>query len=196
MRNFFSALGLEPGEYTDAAIRQRFESRRSALLSRLHDPRHRRDAWTRLDELHLGYRALRTEDLRTSHLEDLAAADNAGAAPPHRAIRRLIAASFEDGLLRCSRRRRILDFAAQAGVDEFETQILIAEEQYGRPVRLGTKFASVNPETGHLSVQSDEPDAARRAWVDGLAPNAKVRLAATGAIAAAMTICLAFWLGV
>lgn len=127
--DFFAILGLAPGRYEPAEITRRFQNERRRLLVALNDPSTYTDVRRQLDQLHLAYVALR----------DAAAQDALLAARNQpedeiAALRKLIAASLEDGLLRYSRRQEILDAAQRLGFSEFQTQLLIAQVQFGDAV--------------------------------------------------------------
>lgn len=116
----FQTLGLGPGRHDPRAVALRFHALRSEALRLLARPETVRQGEARLDALHLAYNALR----------------DGGAADADRAdhlaqLRALIAASLEDGLLRYSRRQRILDAGRAAGLSDFETQLVIAQVQFG-----------------------------------------------------------------
>ena len=80
----------------------------------------------RLDDLHMAYTVLRTDEGQSELLRSLAEDDDA---PLH--LRRMIAAALEDGLLRYSRRQEILAEARRLGLSDFQTQLLIAQVQFG-----------------------------------------------------------------
>jgi hypothetical protein len=117
----YSILGLAPGRYDPAALRRRFDDRRAELSGG-------RANRARLDELHVAYSVLRDPANQTIYLKRL----DLGAATDHTAeLRLLIAASLEDGLLRHSRRLRILQEGRRLGLSPFHTQLLIAQTQFG-----------------------------------------------------------------
>lgn len=117
----YSILGLAPGHYDSAALRRRFDDRRAELAGGRADR-------ARLDELHVAYSVLRDPANQTVFLKRL----DRGPAPDRTAgLRLLIAASLEDGLLRHSRRLRILQEGTRLGLSPFHTQLLIAQTQFG-----------------------------------------------------------------
>ncbi len=98
-----------------------FEQRRRVLLERLRDPRRRAEAARELEDVWLAQRlGALSEDEQSSVADD-----------PTTRLRRLIAASLEGGLLRPSRRARILSAARRLGISEFHAHLLIAQVQVG-----------------------------------------------------------------
>lgn len=126
-RDYFAILGLAPGQYDPAEITRRFQRERQRLLQALNDPSSYRRARRQLDDLHLAYAALRRPQGQAAVVTAAPPAENGDVAR----LRRMIAASLEDGLLRYSRRRDILDAARELGFSEFQTQLLIAQVQFG-----------------------------------------------------------------
>jgi hypothetical protein len=125
--NYFESLGLKPARYDSAEIAQRFFDRRARLLAALDTPATHRESRRELDELHIAYLVLRDARSQVAYLKECAD----GGEDRISRLRRLIAASLEDGLLRCSRRERILEEGRRLGLSEFHTHLLIAQTQFG-----------------------------------------------------------------
>ncbi len=123
--DYFTILGLTPGRYKPRDITRSFQRVRTGLIAQLDESGASDDARRKLDKLHLAYNALREPDSQAGSLARNDPADDAVA------VRRLIAASLEDGLLRFSRRRMILDEGRRRGFSGFQTQLLIAQVQFG-----------------------------------------------------------------
>lgn len=175
-RDWFAILGLAPGRYEPAEIARRFHAQRVRVLAAMNDPRQYAAARRRLEELHLAYAALRDPDAQAEHLRAQSRDDDAV-----RRLRRLIAASLEDGLLRYSRRQEILAQAARLGFSPFQTQLLIAQVQFGDEI-----VPAPRPSHG----PAPQPHARHgrpRTWA---------RLAAVGVLALALFLALVRWLGV
>jgi len=168
-RDYFTVLGLAPGRYDSAEVARRFEVERARLLAQLHDPATHQEARRRLEELHLAYAALHDPRAQAEYL-----AARGGAADDLTYLRRLIAASLEDGLLRYSRRQEILAEARERGFSDFQAQLLIAQVQFG-----DDSFSPATP---------GRPRLARR--------GAAARLAAAGVLALGMFLALVRWLNV
>jgi len=125
-RDYFAILGLSPGRYDSREITRRFVERRSQLLATLADPATHAKTRQQLEDLHLAYRVLRDPQRQSEYLAARAAdEDRLGQ------LRRMIAASLEDGLLRYSRRQMILEHARKLGLSDFQAQVLIAQVQFG-----------------------------------------------------------------
>ncbi|MFH1748813.1 MAG: hypothetical protein ABIG44_17400 [Planctomycetota bacterium] len=172
VKDYFAILGLAPGCYAPAEVTRRFHTERQSLLGQLNNPATHGVARQKLDELHIAYMALRdpqaqAECLRISRddRDDLAR------------LRHLIAASLEDGLLRYSRRQEILACAEEIGLSEFQTQLLIAQVQFG---------------DDQIETYLPRPQLRRKTEI----PRAWARLAAIGVLAVAMFLALVRWLGV
>lgn len=166
-RDAFVILGLTPGHYEPAALAARYEAARAQLLRDLAGSDGRAEAGRRLDELQL------------AHARLLAAAQRRGEGQSTRdaqvaELRRLIAASIEDGLLRCSRRRAILEEARRIGLSEFQAHLLIAQEQFGGEALLDLR----------RKAPAGAADAGRVA----------ARLAAAGVLAVALLLGMVHWL--
>src|SRR5262245_2137639 len=99
--NHFAALGLSPERYEPGDAARRCFARRAELLSLLAQPATHVAARRELEEVHVAFLVLRDARAQAAHL-----AECTGQASEDRlaGLRRLIAASLEDGLLRCSRR--------------------------------------------------------------------------------------------
>lgn len=167
-QDYFTVLGLSPGRYDPAEITRRFRVRRAELLAELDNPAQYAQARRALDELHLAYAALRGPRAPDSHLRRRAADRS-----PVQELRDLIAASLEDGLLRYSRRRGILERARELGLSDFQAQLLIAQTQFGE-----REFSTAV----RTPVTVRAP--ASRTWV---------RLAGAGVLAAAIFVLLVRW---
>ncbi|MGD8451555.1 MAG: hypothetical protein PVJ57_07025 [Phycisphaerae bacterium] len=171
-RNYFAILGLAPGQYDPAEITKRFQRERERLLQALSDPRSYARARRQLDDLHLAYAALRRPQAQAAVLAPPPAAEESGDVAR---LRRMIAASLEDGLLRYSRRRDILAAAQELGFSDFQTQLLIAQVQFGDDqIPFGTGAARRQPAS-----------AAARAWAGATA---------VGVLAMMMFFVLMHWL--
>ncbi len=118
--HFFQTLGLAPGRHDSGTLARRFRELRAEALHLLASPDTAMQGEARLDALHLAYRALSAQTAATP-----AGADALGD------LRALIAASLEDGLLRYSRRQQILEAGRAAGLSDFQTQLVIAQVQFG-----------------------------------------------------------------
>ena len=169
-QNYFAILGLAPGRYSEAEIAQRFDSERERLIAELDKPQHHSESRRQLEALHLAYSALRDPASQAAYLEVGSGDEN-----DVTAMRRLIAASLEGGLLRYSRRRQILDEGRRRAFSDFQTQLLIAQVQFG-----DDQFAPATP--GRLRAAADEDS---RAWA---------RFAAVGVLALALFLALVRWL--
>ncbi len=123
--DYFTILGLTPGRYEPRDITRSFQRVRTGLIAQLGESGAIEDARRKLDKLHLAYNALREPDLQAGYLARRDSADDAVA------VKRLIAASLEDGLLRFSRRQMILEEGRRRGFSGFQTQLLIAQVQFG-----------------------------------------------------------------
>jgi len=162
-RDYFALLGLSPGRYDPREITRRFQLRRARLVGELDDTSRYADVRQELDELHLAYAALCAA--RTGDDAD---------ADPHAQLRALIAASLEDGLLRCSRRQRILQAARELGVSDFHAQLLIAQVQFGEPAMEPVVCRPVRPRAEGTRIVA--------------------RVAGVGALAAAIFLMLVRWM--
>ena len=169
--DYYTILGLSPGRYDAAEITRRFQARRTTLLAQLADAARYQETRRELDQLHLAYAALRDPRRQDDYLPRAATDGDALAQ-----LRGLIAASLEDGLLRYSRRQDILERGRALGLGDFQTQLLIAQVQFGAaetPVGLvafGTHVA--------------RPVSDSRTWA---------RLAGVGVLAATIFLFLVRW---
>ena len=170
--DYFSILGLAPGRYDPAEVTRRFQTERTRLLAALRNPATAVDARRKLDCLHMAYAVLRDPRGQESILQARRSEDN-----DLTQLRRLVAASLEDGLLRFSRRQEILAEARRLGLSDFQTQLLIAQVQFGDDQI--SLFDAVAKPPPHRE--------ARRAWAG---------LAAAGALALALFLALVRWLEV
>ena len=169
-RDYFAVLGLAPGRYDPRDITGRFYAERARWLGLLDDSRRHAEARERLDELHIAYAALRDPRRQAEYLRALA-----GDGDPQTALRALIAASLEDGLLRYSRRQAIVERAREFGFNDFQAQLLIAQTQFGEEqVRTAPIVVKPLRQGGH-----------GRVWA---------RVAGVGVLAAAMFAVLVHWL--
>lgn len=139
----FVVLGLTPGRYEPAEITRRFAECRQRLLRDLHAGWRYDDARRELDELYVAFRTL------------LNASANGQAARPNEAdrytcMRRLIAASLEGGLLRASRRERLLEEGRRRGFADFHTHLLITQVQAGE----GELLRAGSPEEARSASQT------------------------------------------
>lgn len=174
VRDYFAILGLTPGRYAPAEVTRRFCAERQSLLAQLDDPATHRRARRQLDELHVAYAVLRDPHAQAECLR--AGGDAGGEHDDIKRLRRLIAASLEDGLLRYSRRQGILAQAQRIGLSPFQAQLLIAQVQFGDD-RIHT------PVSGRVR---REPEPSARTWA---------RFAAAGVLALAMFLAMVRWLG-
>ena len=125
-RDYFAILGLTPGAHEPRVVRGCFERQRARLLSALHHPDAHHAAHRSLDELHVAYQTLIDPERQREYL-----ASRTRDAPPETRMRRLIASALEDGLLRFTRRREILEQGRRLGFNEFQIHLLIAQVQFG-----------------------------------------------------------------
>lgn len=169
-QDYFAILGLAPGRYSEAEIARRFDSERTRLLEELDAPQRHAESRRQLEALHLAYSALRDPTSQAAYLED-----DAGNNDDVAAMRRLIAASLEGGLLRYSRRRKILEEGRRRAFTDFQTQLLVAQVQFG-----DDQFAPVTPGTPRTVADKDS-----RAWA---------RFAAVAVLALALFLALVRWL--
>lgn len=134
-RDPYSILGLTPRRYDAAELRRRLDARRAELGTL---------AQTRegADELFVAYSVLRDPDNQTVYLKRF---DRKSSPDGTAELRALISASLEDGLLRHSRRVRILKEGRRLGLSPFHTQLLIAQTQFG-PQRVLAESAEVAQE--------------------------------------------------
>jgi hypothetical protein len=135
----------------------------------LDDPGTHATARRELDDLHLAYTTLRDPRRQAEYVQSRNEDDLAH-------LRRLVNASLEGGLLRHSRRESILEEGRRLGLSDFQTQLLIAQVQFGdeqiNPVGGGSRALSLN------------------------ARSAAARLAAVGILALAFFLAMVRWLGV
>jgi hypothetical protein len=124
--DYYSILGLSPGRYDAAEITRHFQARRAELLAQLGDAARYDQTRRDLDQLHLAYAALRDPGRQDDCLR--LEPTNGDAL---KQLRGVIAASLEDGLLRYSRRQDILARGRELGLGDFQTQLLIAQVQFG-----------------------------------------------------------------
>ncbi|MBN2446290.1 MAG: hypothetical protein JXO22_06175 [Phycisphaerae bacterium] len=167
----FAILGLRPGLHKPAEVRRRFEDERQRLVAALHDPARHHETRQQLEELHIAYRTLSDQERQRRYLD---AADRTPA--PAARLRRLIAVSLEDGLLRQSRREVIIEQGRALGFSEFQVQLMIAQEQFG-----------------DKEVDAPVPRPRRQS---ATAIAVKSRLVAAAALAAGMFLLMVRWLGV
>ena len=168
--DYFSILGLAPGRYSPEQITRSFDATRRRIVAQLDDPRRHVPSRQRLEAVHLAYATLRDPATQAEYLETRFRNDDAVTG-----LRRLIASSLEDGLLRYSRRRRILEEARRLGFSDFQTQLLIAQVQFG-----DEQFA---PATPAKNAQRRGGDG--RAWA---------RVTAVGVLALVLFLVMVRWL--
>ncbi|MDX2199170.1 MAG: hypothetical protein SF069_09390 [Phycisphaerae bacterium] len=194
MHDYFTILGLAPGVYSQREIDARFAARRESLLQVLRSAGGGGagdlaagdlgpiDAGAALDELHRAYQALSDPDRQAALREELLLRARGGGESGevrYRALRRLIADSLEDGLLRYSRRQQILDVARELGLSDFETQLIIAQVQFGGIDVL------LRPEAGADAPVVRAGDTGRK---EAVKPVAGRRLAAAAVLGVAMAV--------
>jgi len=168
-RDYFAILGLTPGRYGPAEITRRFGAVRERLLAELDNPATHNASRQQLDELHLAYAALRDPRRQAEYLASRRKANVTR-------LRWLITASLEDGLLRHSRRVSILEEGRKLGLSDFQTQLLIAQVQFGdKQINLVRERASSGRSTRGSRMSA--------------------RLAAVGILALALFLALVRWLG-
>lgn len=168
-QDYFAILGLTPGRHDAGEITRRFCAQREQLLRELHDPTRHGETRQRLDDLHLAFTVLRDPARQAEYLRRLPAHDSRVAA-----LRELIAAALEDGLLRHSRRLVILARARELGLNDFQAQLLIAQVQFGEqeiPAARSAAAAHKDTPRGHVAA----------------------RVAAVGLIAAALFLAMIRW---
>ncbi|MBI5863601.1 MAG: hypothetical protein HZB38_03650 [Planctomycetes bacterium] len=126
-RDLFDILGLPHRPHEEPAVRERFIRRRDELRRRLSQARSP-ETQGELDALHVAYTVLRDPQTQTVYLRR-----HDETSRPNRVelLRTLIAGSLEDGLLRHSRREKILAEGRRLGLSPFHTQLLIAQTQFG-----------------------------------------------------------------
>lgn len=169
-RDYFAILGLTPGRYAPTEIARRFDAERRRLLAQLDDPVRHATARRRLDELHRAYAALRDPHAQAEYLRSRRTDDDVAR------LRRFIAASLEDGLLRHSRRQEIIAEARRLGFSDFHAHLLIAQVQFGDE--------RISPVSSPPAAGSRRDTS--RAWA---------RFAAAGVLALAMFLGMVRWLG-
>lgn len=124
-QDYFAILGLAPGRYDPSEISRRFQAERTRIVAQMSRLGQRGEASSKLDALHRAYSALRDAAGQEAYLAGRASADATDQ------LRRFIASSLEDGLLRYSRRKEILGEARRLGLSDFHAQLLIAQVQFG-----------------------------------------------------------------
>jgi len=172
-QDYFAVLGLGPGRCSPRQIARHFRAQRDRVVQELGDPATHVDSRRRLDELHLAYATLGSTKRQAEYLHSL----RAGVESPAVALRKLIAASLENGLLRYSRRQFILERACELGLNEFQAQLLIAQVQFGEEEIPLPAIPDARPANTRYS----------QAWT---------RLTGVGLLATAMFLFLVRWLGV
>lgn len=108
-----------------AELLRRFEERRRELIRRLDDPERHSRACVELDRLHVAVRSVRHPPRLRAPSADKPEDERLAR------MRRLIEISLEDGLLRHSRRQRIIEEGMALGFSSFHTQLMIAQVQAG-----------------------------------------------------------------
>lgn len=124
----FSILRLSQDRTDPGALRAQFAKRAEELKIAMKGGRDALQIRRDLEELDIAYKILQDPESRTVFVRR-----EKSPAPPERAalLRALIVASLEDGLLRHSRRQRILEEGRKLGFSPFHTQLLIAQTQFG-----------------------------------------------------------------
>ena len=125
-QDLFAVLGLPPERHDPTEIATRFLAKRERLLEQLGDPTRHHDTRRQLDELHLAYATLRNPRSQAQYLRNQNNNDD-----PAGELRLMIQAALEDGLLRHSRRQEVIDRGRELGLNDFQTQLLIAQVQFG-----------------------------------------------------------------
>jgi hypothetical protein len=125
MDDYFAILGLAPGRHDPREIRRRFDRERTRLLSRMGQPAAGVQARRELDDLHMACATLSDPASQARYLAEHGNVDGTTR------MRRFIEASLEGGLVRYSRRQRILAEGRRLGFSEFQTQLMIAQVQFG-----------------------------------------------------------------
>src|SRR5262245_66504151 len=105
----YAMLRLPPGRYDAATLQRCYDERRAEL-------RAQSSSRSGLDELHVAYAVLRDPSNQAVYLKRL---DGRAASDRTAELRALIAGSLEDGLLRHSRRLRILEEGRRLGLSPF-----------------------------------------------------------------------------
>ncbi|MBU0640708.1 MAG: J domain-containing protein [Planctomycetes bacterium] len=164
----FAILGLTPGRYDSREIARRYRVQRERWLRVMDDPARYSESRQQLNRLHVAYNTLRDPQAQQEYLLRRDRDDDVVN------MRRLISASLEGGLLRYSRRQEILDVARRLGFSDFQTQLLIAQVQFGEDQI--TPMGRARRSSGAGS---------SRAWA---------RLAAAGLMALALFIFMVRWL--
>lgn len=170
-RDYFAVLGLAPGRYEPREIMARFLAERERAMAELQRATDSAAAQTRLDDLHAAFRMLGDAPRQAQYLRA-----RTGGQDRVDLLRAMIAASLEDGLLRYSQRQAILDEARALGLNEFQTQLLIAQVQFG------DQEITVSPTVYTAVGRGEHP----RLWA---------RVAAVGVLALAMFLALVQWVG-
>lgn len=168
-QDYFAILGLSPGRHDAGAVARHFMTRRAQLLRELPKPATHAAARQALEELYLAYETLRNPQGQAEYLRAHQVDSD-----PLAGLRGLIEAALEDGLLRHSRRQLILDRAAELGLSEFQTQLLIAQVQFGEHRIPAAPHAAAPP---HMRPHP-------RAWA---------RFAAAGVLALALFLYMVRW---
>lgn len=169
--DYFDILGLPRGRYSPAVIRRAFFAARTNVLARLGAGESYSDLCARLDALHLADAVLGDPEQQGRYLASLEGDDGALVR-----FRQRIAASLEDGLLRCSRRDALLAEGRSLGLSDFQTHLLIAHVQFGddtSPLPFAPRGRSATERTSRLSA----------------------RFAAVGVLAFALFLGMVRWLG-
>lgn len=171
-RDYFALLGLAPGRYEPRQIDERFFTRREQLLHDSLNPASSDTAIAELDDLYAAFRVLRDPHRQADYLRR-----HQPPTDPVADLRLLITASLDGGLLRQSRRTAIIERALELGLTEFQTQLLIAEVQYG-----DDRLAPVPSRPGRQAARTHA-----RGWA---------RATAVGVLALAMFLALVQFVGV
>lgn len=167
-QDYFAILGLSPGRHERHVVTRRYLQLRDQLAHELTAGRDGGASRRKLDRLHVAYTALCDPNAQMRYLRAERRPDNAAR------LRNLIEASLEDGLLRYSRRREIMDEGRRLGFSDFQTHLLIAQTQFGDE---------------QLTIAPRRPPAR-----GGDSHAAVFRLAAAGCLGAALFLVMFRWL--
>lgn len=137
--DYFDILGLPPGRYAPAVIRRAFFAARREILELLARGDNYGEYCRQLERLHLAEATLSDAQRQAEYLATYDGDDGALVR-----FRQKVAASLEDGLVRCSRRETLLAEGRKLGLTDFQTHLLIAHVQFGDD-RAALPFAARGP---------------------------------------------------
>lgn len=169
-QDYFAILGLSPGRHERHVVTQRYLQLRDQFAHELAAGRDGGAGRRKLDRLHIAFTALCDPNAQMRYLRAERRPDNAAR------LRTLIEASLEDGLLRYSRRREIMDEGRRIGFSDFQTHLLIAQTQFG------DDQLTISPRS--TSARGGQPH------------GAFLRLAAAGCLGAALFLAMFRWLAI